>query len=237
MKAGTLIKDYLTFNQKEQRGVIVLLTLYFCLVFMTLFFPLFFSDKPVDFTGFEKEITAFEKDLTRLESLDLQAKQKKYGNYNFVKSNGVYDTNNKFQKGPKEILIIELNAADTFELQRLHGIGSSFARRIVKYRERLGGFLDKSQVREVWGMDTARYNKISANLTVNPDSVHKINLNTVTLKELLFHPYFPFEITKAIMIYRKEHKKFNKLDELKSIPGIRDSTYKKIINYLLIDNN
>lgn len=192
------------------------------------------ADKPVDFTGFEKEINAFEKELAKLDSQDFQDRQNKYGKFKTANFNGAYDTSRKFQK---ETIIIELNSADTFELQRLHGIGSSFARRIVKYRERLGGFLNKYQVKEVWGMDTARYNKISASLIVNPDSIHKINLNTVTFKELLFHPYFPFEITKAIMIYRKDHKKFNKLDELKSIPGIHDSTYKKIINYLIIEND
>ena len=234
MKAGSLIKDYLTFNQKEQRGIVILLTLYFCLVFATQFFPLVIADKPVDFRGFEKEINAFEKELAKLDSQELKAKQDRYLKFNGTNYHSAYDTSRKFQK---ETIIIELNSADTFELQRLHGIGSSFARRIVKYRERLGGFLNKSQVREVWGMDTARYNKISENLIVNPDSVHKINLNTVTFKELLFHPYFPFEITKAIMIYRKDHKKFIKLDEIKSIPGIRDSTYKKIINYLIIENN
>lgn len=235
MKFSLLIKDYLTFNQKEQRGIVILLSLYFLLVFATLYFPGIIPEKTIDFTSFEKEISAFEIALAKLDSEELLAKQSKYKNYKKGGFYHAYDTSRRFQKEQKENLIIELNSADTFELQRLRGIGSSFARRIIKYRERLGGFHDKYQVAEVWGMDTARYNKISANLAVNRDSIHKINLNTVTFKELLFHPYFPFEITKAIMLYRKDHKKFTSLDELLSVPGIHDSTYKKIVNYLFLD--
>jgi len=234
LKPGTLIKDYLTFNQKEQKGVVVLLTLYFLLVIATLFLPVLMPDKPVDFNGFEKEINAFEASVAKLDSQEIQAKRERYRNFKGANFSAGYDTTKKFRE---EKIIIELNSADTFELQRLHGIGASFARRIVKYRERLGGYINKSQVREVWGMDTSRYNKIAASLVVNPDSVHKINLNSVTFKELLFHPYFPFEITKALMIYRKDHKKFHSLDELRKIPGISDSTYRKIVVYLYVEKS
>lgn len=55
---------------------------------------------------------------------------------------------------------IDLNAADTTALKRIPGIGSSFARRIVKYRHLLGGFYVVEQLQEVYGMDRERYLKI-----------------------------------------------------------------------------
>ena len=131
-------------------------------------------------------------------------------------------------------MIIELNSADTFELQQLRGIGPGFARRIVYYRERLRGYCDKRQVLEVAGMDTARYRMIEKNLTVNPDSIHPLDLNTVTFKELLHHPYFPFAVTKNIMIYRQKNKNFKNLAELRNIQGINDSVFRKMIIYLRI---
>ena len=136
---------------------------------------------------------------------------------------------------PKELIIIELNSADTFELQRLRGIGSSFAKRIVYYRQRLGGFTDKSQLLEVFGMDTVRYNGVKGNLIVNKDSIHKININDVAFKDLMKHPYFPFGITKAIILYRKDHKLFKNIGELKSIQGINDSIYGKLKVYVKVD--
>jgi competence ComEA-like helix-hairpin-helix protein len=235
MKANTVIKDFFSFTRGELRGIVILLSIYGCLVLATILLPSLISEKRMNFSAFEKEIAAFEKDLRRLDSLEEQDKQKR-----FAKSAGGWyprqDTMAAEKGKPRELILVELNSADTFELQKLHGIGSSFARRIIKYRERLGGFYDKSQVREVWGMDTSRYNKIAMNLTLNRDSIHKMDLNTVSFKVLLFHPYFPYEISRSIILYRKEHKRFTRIEELRTLPGIYDSIYRKMAPYLKIEN-
>ncbi|MCX6245369.1 MAG: helix-hairpin-helix domain-containing protein [Bacteroidetes bacterium] len=234
MKLSTIIKDYFTFNRKEQRGIFVLLTILMLLVIGNEVAPLVIKAKPVDFSGFEKEIAAFEKAMARADSNAELEKKNRYKGFGYRSAAGSTDSGKSLKPYPKEVFIIELNSADTFELQRLRGIGSSFARRIVKYRERLGGFISKKQLLEIWGMDTSRYNAIDEHLTVNPDSVHKIDLNTVTFKEMLSHPYFPFEVTKAIMLYRKEHKKFGGIEELKSIKAIPDSAYRKMEHYVKV---
>lgn len=46
---------------------------------------------------------------------------------------------------------IALNTADTTMLRKVPGIGSYYAHRIVSYRERLGGFVDVEQLREIEG--------------------------------------------------------------------------------------
>ncbi len=75
---------------------------------------------------------------------------------------------------------IDLNSADTLLLQRVPGIGASFARRIYKYRMQLGGYYCVEQLQEVFGMDRERYDKIApfmkirtspGQLTVTPDSI------------------------------------------------------------------
>jgi DNA uptake protein ComE-like DNA-binding protein len=232
MKLSQVIRDYFTFNRQEQRGLFVLIAILLCLVAFNLIMKEIRSGQPVDFSMFDKEVMAFESAMKRMDSIKAGEKKSRYLNYPLKYKQRSYDSLNSHPVPAREILIIELNSADTFDLQRLNGIGPAFARRIVRYRERLGGFTDKSQVREVFGMDTARYDLISGHLTVNPDSVHRINLNTVTFKELLSHPYFPFEITKAIMMYRKDHKQFRDISELRNIPLIDDSVFMKINAYL-----
>ena len=234
MNLSTIIKDYFTFNRKEQRGIFVLLAILMLLVIANEVVPLVIRPEPVDFSGFEKEIAAFEQEVARADSISEQAKKNRHQGPGYSTYPGTRDSTKVFKPYPKEIYTIELNSADTFELQRLRGIGSSFARRIIKYRERLGGFINKSQLLEVWGMDTSRYNAIAEHLSVNPDSIHKIDLNKVTFKELLSHPYFPFEFTKAIMLYRKEHKRFVQPEELKNIKIIPDSAYRKMRNYVKV---
>jgi competence ComEA-like helix-hairpin-helix protein len=232
MKLSNIIKDYLTFNRTEQRGIFVLVTIMLLLVISGWLLPLVVSPKPPDMSGFEKEVVAFEKAIRVADSLEELERKNKYRKYNADYTGGRKDSSFTWKPYPKEVFVIELNAADTFELQRLRGIGPAFAKRIVKYRERLGGFAAPSQLLEIWGMDTIKYNAIKEHLTANPDSVHPVNLNTVTFKELLAHPYFPFVVTKAIMLYRKEHKKFVTTSELKNIPVISDSAYRKMMKYV-----
>ena len=235
MKLKTIVQDYLTFNRIEQRGIFVLLTILFIMVVANEVVPLVVSPKPVDMSGFEKEVEAFEKSVQLADSLEDLAKKNKYSRNRTFSSGRAWDSTRNFKPYPKEVYVIELNSADTFELQRLRGIGPAFAKRIVKYRERLHGFNDKTQVLEIWGMDTSKYNAIRDHLEVNADSVHPINLNTVTFKELLAHPYFPFLTTKAIMLYRKDHKVFRSITELKTIPLISDSAYRKMSKYVKVE--
>lgn len=234
MNITQILIDYFTFNRKEQRGILVLVSILFVLVVAYAVIPSVIPQKPPDFSQFENEISVFEKEMKMEDSLENSRNQKKlYFRSGFRYMNK--DSGGLGKSKPKELIIIELNSADTFELQRLRGIGSSFAKRIVKYRERLGGFTDKSQLLEVFGMDTVRYNGVKGNLIANKDSIHKININNVTFKDLMKHPYFPFGITKAIILYRKDHKVFKNIGELKNIQGINDSIYGKLKVYVKVD--
>ena len=234
MNISNIIKDYFSFNRKEQRGLFVLIFILAGLIFADVVIYDVLPQKQVDFSDFEKEVIEFEKEIKLRDSLEKMEKEKKFRN-NYYSFQGSGSDSAKISQSPgRESFIIELNASDTFELQRLRGIGSSFANRIIKYRDRLGGYIDKSQLLEVYGMDAERYNGIKDQVTVNPDSIMKIDLNGITFKELLRHPYFPFEVTKNIMIYRKEHKKFTDKDELLKIKIIDDSVFRKIEPYVKI---
>jgi DNA uptake protein ComE-like DNA-binding protein len=230
-----LFSDYFSFNKAEQKGIFVLGIILFLVVLANSVIPRELVNPPADYTAFEQEVRAFEIAWQKAEDSIASARLKKFQTYSNRQGFYNYDTGLTGKPVKKSEVFLELNAADTFDLQRLKGIGSSFARRIVNYRKRLGGFNDKKQLLEVFGMDHIRYDEIAENVWVEPDSVHPINLNYITFKELLRHPYFPFEITKAIMIYRQKNKKFKQLEELKGIEGINDSIYKKITVYLMIN--
>ena len=57
---------------------------------------------------------------------------------------------------------IELNDADSATLLLVNGIGEKTAGRIVRYRERLGGYWRTEQLTEVEGVTESNYEKISA---------------------------------------------------------------------------
>ena len=139
------------------------------------------------------------------------------------------NTENEFEE-----IVVELNAADTAQLKRLPGIGSSFAKRIVKYRELLGGYISKEQVLEVYGMDSTRYLPIEQNLLVDTNIRTRININTADFKTLLRHPYLDKNQVKAIVNYRKQHGTFSSVSDLKRIHLIDAEIYLQIEPYLKV---
>ena len=140
---------------------------------------------------------------------------------------------NKFQYKPKEVVSIELNSADTMQLNKLRGIGNKLSMNIVKYRTELGGFARVEQLKEVWGISPETFDMIKGNCHVNSKAIKKINLNEATLAEINIHPYLKGEIAKALVNYRKEHNyKIDNLLQIKEIELINDEIFRKIVPYL-----
>ena len=127
---------------------------------------------------------------------------------------------------------IELNTADTIALVEIKGIGAYFARAIVEYRDKLGGYRNKNQVLEVYGMDSTKFAKIESEIWVDSTSFIKIDVNRATLKELVHHPYVNFNQAKAIVNYRKQHGLFKSVADLQKIHLVKGETYRKIAPYL-----
>jgi competence ComEA-like helix-hairpin-helix protein len=140
---------------------------------------------------------------------------------------------NQFQYKSKEVVSIELNSADTMQLNKLRGIGNKLSMNIIKYRTELGGFARVEQLKEVWGISNETYDMIKGNCHVNTKAIKKINLNEATFAEINVHPYLKGEIAKSIVNYRKEHHyKIDNLLQIKEIELINDELFRKIAPYL-----
>lgn len=106
---------------------------------------------------------------------------------------------------------LDLNAADSAELLRVPGVGPYFARRIVRYRQRLGGFVSPEQLREIPNLPDSvqTWFRVTAEKAQSP-----LRLNTATFRELLRHPYLNYEQVKAIVNYRERQGALQTLQEL-----------------------
>jgi competence ComEA-like helix-hairpin-helix protein len=227
-----VIGEYLTYNKSEQRGIFVLTVILLVLIVANSVIPSGTFQKAPDISVLSREVALFEAAWQKAADSDSMARVSRYTYNRYKPYVNKSDTSFKKFNAVKPQVVVDLNSADTFDLQQLRGIGPGYARRIVSYREKLRGYNNKNQLLEVFGMDSARFASIRENVTVNQDSIHPIDLNTVTFKELLRHPYFPFPITKNIMLYKQKHKSFKSLEELKNVEGINDSLYRRMIIYL-----
>ncbi len=100
--------------------------------------------------------------------------------------------------------IIELNSADSLALLEINGIGPAFAKRILKYRSLLGGYINALQLKEVFGFTEEMFDKVKSQILVNAASVKKINLSKDDFKTINKHPYITYELTKNIFDWKRK---------------------------------
>ena len=156
----------------------------------------------------------------------------------YIEIETLVEFSDSLKRKKTEILSIELNSADTLDLQQLSGIGPSFSRRIVKYRELLGGYCRKEQLLEVYGMDSLRFHGMVSNIEINDANITKININKATIKEMIKHPYIEYYLAKSIITYREKIGGYHNLEELKDAKLIYEELFQKIKPYLsLTDYN
>jgi len=131
---------------------------------------------------------------------------------------------------------MDLNAADTFQLMQLPGIGPVFARRICKYRDLLGGFVHARQLHEVYGLAPSVADSLAKYLTIDTLHLRPIPINGATFRELIRHPYLGEYHTKAILNYRDyRNGRVRQVDELLKHNILDRNTYQKMEPYLVAD--
>ncbi|MDP2423237.1 MAG: helix-hairpin-helix domain-containing protein [Bacteroidales bacterium] len=139
-------------------------------------------------------------------------------------------------KAEKELAInrplININTADSIALVRAKGIGPAFARRIIRYRDQLGGFHSSSQLLEVYGLDSTRYEMIKDALFFDESELKKININKASVEEMSRHPYIDFYLAKSLIDHRIKSGKILSVEETSTIPFMHDSRYRKLFPYL-----
>ncbi len=127
---------------------------------------------------------------------------------------------------------IELNNADSADLVKLNGIGPVYAKRILKYRDLLGGFYSVSQLLEVYNFPEETFQKIENNISVDTLLLKKIRLNFAEYPDLIRHPYLNKKQVGALLNFREKNGPFNALEQLLSNGLVDYDTFSKLRPYL-----
>ncbi len=127
---------------------------------------------------------------------------------------------------------VELNTADSLTLLAVNGIGPSYAKRILKYRSLLGGYISVEQLKEVYGLSPETYEKIKDQFSVDAALIKKIDPNRDDFKKVNAHPYITYELTKTIFDWRRKTT-INSRNFQEIIKN--DTLYWKLKPYLILD--
>jgi len=154
----------------------------------------------------------------------------------YVRINGSEDKRNGTDKNGtphssanNAIRQIDINTATLEEWKSLPGIGDVIGNRIVKFRERMGGFSYVDQVSKTFGLKDSVFQRIKPYLKLTVPVSNKININSAYENELMECAAITADIARAIVIYRKKNGNFNSTEELKKIVFITDAVYREIL--------
>ena len=152
----------------------------------------------------------------------------------YSKPKRLYNSNNIYAPVvPPEPLSININDIDSVSLERLPVFGPVLSGRTVKYRKLLGGFVDVRQLQEVYGFNDESFNDVAGWFKVDSENVVQICIDTASWSQMRKHPYIGFEGARMIERYRRHHE-INKLDDLREMPLMNDSTWKVWSPYIKV---
>ena len=126
---------------------------------------------------------------------------------------------------------IDINTADTSQLKMIPGIASKRAARIVNYRRSLGGFVAIEQAMEAIELPDS----VLKYMTVSQVPVSKINVNNLSVQQLMKHPYLNFYQAKAINEYRQNKGDLHTFEELSRLEGFRQTDIERLRPYIIFE--
>ncbi len=136
----------------------------------------------------------------------------------------------------KQPIQIDINAATAEEWQSLPGIGEVLANRIIRFREKIGGFTSTEQVHKTYGISDSVFTVISPYLKNNvTTNIPKLNVNKASAYDLKMKVGITDAIARSIVVYRQQYGPFKSIDELKKIVFITDSLFARITPNLFIE--
>lgn len=136
-----------------------------------------------------------------------------------------YPRQEKFE----ELTQLDLNTVDSVELKKVPGIASYRARQILRYRDRLGGFVSTDQLFEIENFPA---DELAVWFKVETGILRRLNLNTASFSELSRHPYIGYARARAIDAYRRNQGTIHSLDDLQLLPDFSDDVRRRLEPYV-----
>ncbi|WP_426493032.1 ComEA family DNA-binding protein [Hymenobacter sp. 102] len=142
-----------------------------------------------------------------------------------------------FARKPMRLAAFDVNTADTTQLMQIRGIGRGYARRVVEYRQRLGGFLREEQLAEIYALRDApdlvdslrKYTFVADGF-----SPALVDVNNASFEVLQAHPYVGKRLARVLVAFRQQHGPFRQPTDLRQIRVLDEATLGKLQPYLVL---
>jgi len=139
----------------------------------------------------------------------------------------------KYSSVEKPKIHVELNAANQEILETIPGIGPYFAKKIIAFRDKLGGYFNQEQLLEINKMTSDKLLALQEYISFDPELIMKININEAAAEELSLHPYISWNVANAIVKFRDQHGKYTSLNGILQTRIIDNELFLKLKPYLM----
>ena len=130
----------------------------------------------------------------------------------------------------------DLNSASIEDFRRVPGVGEVLSKRIVAYRDLLGGYTFEDQLFEVYNLPQETARRLLERFEIRERPViKKLNINTASFRQILALPYIDYDLTRRIVQFRNEEKVITDLSDLKKIDSFPLDHFDRIAVYLLAE--
>ena len=164
-----------------------------------------------------KLYTISEEEFAQLEPFIVLPEVSRSKSTKSYEQSGVSTGSTTAKVDKKAIPIVDLNTVDSTTLVELPQIGPYTAVRIIEFRDKLGGFVDKEQLRDVKGMDDARFAAIQPYINLGAVEIQKVDVNRADFKTLVHHPYLSYEQVKRIFNQREKRGMIKNWEQLEAL--------------------
>lgn len=141
------------------------------------------------------------------------------------------------RKHPDEManLRLDINQATPDDWKKLRGIGDVLAQRIVRFREKTGGFISVEQVRKTYGISDSLWTTIRPFLfTDKQPATSLLDINKATVGDIVNHTGISWAIANSIITYRNQIGSYLSIDDLKKIAVVSDSVFEQIRTHVFV---
>jgi len=233
------------FSKTESKGVLVLIFILLTSTIISKFYVKSIKNPTISDTNEKAELekwvaeleSSFELkgDSDRFDKIAYLPKPKSFKRENKAilkeSNSGVVAVDSKSVAENDLVIQSDLNTASALDLQKVKGIGPAFSNRIVKFRDKLGGFSGDRQLEEVYGLPLETIPEIKKYFTVLSRPV-PVDINADSAKVLARHPYISFDLAWIIINYRKQNGDIHSIEDLEKIKALDEKTIQKLRPYL-----
>lgn len=232
------LTDYFSYSVKERRAVIFLVLIILLLILVPAFFPAFIGS-----VSHPPLIDSVRTEVTRLENREKASEGNSMLNPDYVDNNEEIKTDGPVQSArPKQQLadvapratsvMVDINTTTLDDLLNIPDLDERITKRIIAFRDKLGGFYSVEQLKETYGLDTMVFANIRDRLKIGEGVFRKININTASFDELRSHPYIRYQLANAIVEEREKNGNFQSVEAIQKIQLVTPEIYSKLAAYL-----